>query len=88
MDLEEWLEAQRVNGGPHGLECVGAERLRQLWGAATAAEREACAACVPMNWCDPMLTGPDNVLNGTVRETAVEAVLRAVWERIIKRSTA
>jgi hypothetical protein len=43
-------------------------------------------ACVPTNWCDPMLTGPENVLTGTVKETAVEAVLRAVKDRITKRS--
>jgi hypothetical protein len=33
-----------------------------------------------------MLTGPENVLTGTVKETAVEAVLRAVKDRITKRS--
>ena len=39
MTLREWLEAQRIHGGPHGLECVGVDRLQQLWDAAVVAER-------------------------------------------------
>lgn len=35
-DLDLWLEAQRINGGPHGFECVGREALTRLWDAAAA----------------------------------------------------
>lgn len=35
-DLDHWLEAQRINGGPHGFECVGREALARLWDAAAA----------------------------------------------------
>jgi hypothetical protein len=35
--LDAWLEAQRINGGPHGFECVGREALSRMWAA--AAER-------------------------------------------------
>lgn len=34
MTLDEWLDSQRINGGPHGFECVGRERMEQVWDAA------------------------------------------------------
>lgn len=34
--LQDWLESQRINGGPHGFECVGSEALLMVWQAATA----------------------------------------------------
>lgn len=61
-----------------------------VWKAATAAEREACAACVPTSWLDPLLTGKSavvgNVENISVRE--LEALLLAVKKRIESRSNA
>lgn len=36
MTFDEWAETQRINGGPHGFECVGIERMRQVWAAAAA----------------------------------------------------
>jgi hypothetical protein len=29
-----WLEAQRINGGSHGFECIGIARMQQVWDAA------------------------------------------------------
>jgi hypothetical protein len=41
---------------------------------------DECARCVPANWCDPLLTGPDKVGDLPARET--EALLRGVQDRI------
>jgi hypothetical protein len=32
--INDWLEAQRINGGPHGFECIGIARMQQVWDAA------------------------------------------------------
>ena len=32
--IDDWLEAQRINGGPHGFECIGIARMQQVWDAA------------------------------------------------------
>ncbi len=53
-----------------------------------ADEREACAKCVPSNWCDPMLTGPDAVIGKGVDCRPIEAVLAATKARILARSNA
>jgi hypothetical protein len=54
---------------------------------AVAAEREACADCVPANWLDPLLTGPSAVV-GNLGASNVEAILKAVKARIMERSNA
>jgi hypothetical protein len=41
---------------------------------------DECARCVPTNWCDPLLTGPNKVGDLPARET--EALLRGVQDRI------
>lgn len=38
--LDQWLEAQRINGGPHGFECVGREALSRMWAAAVVPDQE------------------------------------------------
>lgn len=53
---------------------------------AIAVEREACAGCVPTNWCDPMLTGPDSVIGKVADCRPIEAVLAATKARIMARS--
>lgn len=45
MTWDEWL-AENEPEPPTGFECVGNERMRQVWEAATLAEREACAKTV------------------------------------------
>lgn len=52
-----------------------------------AAERERdllkqAADCVPTNWLDPLLTGPDAVIPRNVDGRAIEALLRGVQDRI------
>lgn len=83
--FESWWEAHgqycRAGGGEY--EKTFAFRA---WESATAAEREACAACVPTNWCDPMLTGPDAVIGQPADCRDIEAVLRGVKARILARS--
>ena len=32
--INDWLEAQRIKGSPHGFECIGIIRMQQVWGAA------------------------------------------------------
>ena len=32
--IDDWLEAQRINGGSHGFECIGIARMQQVWNAA------------------------------------------------------
>ena len=32
--INDWLEAQRIKGGPHGFECIGIIRMQQVWEAA------------------------------------------------------
>lgn len=46
MTSDEWLEKRRINGGPHGFECVGRERMAQVWAAAQADECDACLLAV------------------------------------------
>lgn len=41
---------------------------------------EECANCVPKNWCDPLLSGPNKVGDMPARET--EALLRGIQDRI------
>ena len=43
MTFDEWEETQ---GYPSGFECIGRERMRQVWDAAQADERESCAKLV------------------------------------------
>ena len=38
--IDDWLEAQRINGGPHGFECIGIARMQQVWDAAQEGMRE------------------------------------------------
>ena len=45
---------------------------------------EECAACIPTNWCDPLLTGPKAVARFTDCP-AVEALLLAIKARILAR---
>lgn len=66
------------------LEAKHRDRLEK----AVNAEREACAACVPTNWCDSMLTGQDAVIGKVADCRPIEAVLNAVRARIIARSNA
>ncbi len=46
-----------------------------------AATVEACAKCVPTNWCDPLLTGP-GAPKGPLGNREVERLLRGVQDRI------
>lgn len=56
-EFEKWWGSQASGlGGLHKSVALSA------WQAATRIEREACAACVPTNWCDSMLTGPNAVI--------------------------
>lgn len=52
---------------------------------ATRIERERCVECVPTNWCDSLLTGPDAAMPspGTkITHRHVEALLRGIQDRI------
>lgn len=49
--------------------------------AAVAAERKRCAALVPTNWCDPLLTG-EGAAKLPLDGRAVEALLRGIQDRI------
>ena len=42
---------------------------------------EECAKCVPTNWCDVLLTGPD-APKGPFDNRGVEQLLRGVQDRI------
>ena len=42
MTFDEWISRNESNP-PTGFECVGAERMRQIWNAAQTDERETCA---------------------------------------------
>ena len=42
MTCNEWLELQRSNGGPHGFECIGSERMQQVWNAAKIFTMKEC----------------------------------------------
>lgn len=44
-------------------------------------ERERCAKLVPMNWCDPLLTGKDAPKH-PLDNRGVEALLRGIQDRI------
>ena len=41
--IDDWLEAQRINGGPHGFECIGIARMQQVWEAAQKELRQQLA---------------------------------------------
>lgn len=48
-------------------------------------ERERCAKCVPTNWLDCLLSGPDAVLpklGERITHQHIEALLRGVQDRI------
>ncbi len=47
-------------------------------------ERARCAACVPTNWCDSLLTGPNAILpdKGPYTAEHVERLLLAIKKRI------
>ena len=75
----------------HGLAAIVAEvptwnDLQAFANLIAASEREACSTCVPSNWCDPLLTGPDAVVGKAVACQDIEAVLLAVKKRIESRS--
>ena len=75
-----WRE---VSGGVDDI--VTGRTLEAFASRVEVAEREACAACVPTTWLDPMLTGPEKVLTG--RSTAdIQMVLESVKARIMARS--
>lgn len=42
MTFDDWISENEPEP-PTGFECVGVARMRQVWDAAQAAEREACA---------------------------------------------
>jgi hypothetical protein len=42
---------------------------------------EECAKCVPMNWCDELLTGP-SAPKGPLDNRGVEQLLRGIQNRI------
>jgi len=86
-DAEEVAQAAYKAGELDGRKQVKAvaENEAKL---ATLVEREACEACVPTNWCDPILTGKDAVIGKTTNCRDIEAVLLAVRARIRMRSNA
>ena len=44
--IDSWLEAQRINNGSHGFECIGIARMQQVWEAAQKELRQQLAeAC-------------------------------------------
>lgn len=47
---------------------------------------EECAKCVPTNWCDVLLTGPD-APKGSLTNRDVERLLRGIQDRIRALST-
>lgn len=49
--------------------------------------REACVKCVPTNWHDPLLTGPDAPRNLLFGNRDVEQLLRGIQDRIRALST-
>lgn len=59
MTLDDWVEAQRINGGPHGFECVGREALARLWAAAMKPEQER--ARVFARWAMEALLAMENM---------------------------
>lgn len=89
--FEQWY-LRVLKGHPNNLtrdENGGYKFLATLYlafEAGMAVEREACAGCVPTNWCDPMLTGPDAVIGKTANSQDIEALLLAVKKRIESRS--
>lgn len=68
--------------GFSGLAPSPAERRQE---ASNRAQRNAiideCAKCVPTNWCDVLLTGPD-APKGALDNRGVEQLLRGVQDRI------
>lgn len=42
---------------------------------------DECARLVPTNWCDPLLTGPQKVID-QLPPREIEALLRSVQDRI------
>ena len=47
--IDDWLEAQRINGGSHGFECIGIARMQQVWDAAREDLRQQLAEIVEQN---------------------------------------
>lgn len=47
-----------------------------------AATIEECAKCVPTNWCDALLSGPDAPRNLPFSNRDVEQLLRGIQDRI------
>ena len=41
--IDSWLEAQRINNGSHGFECIGIARMQQVWEAAQKELRQQLA---------------------------------------------
>lgn len=64
------------------------ESVIKFAGLVAAAEREACAKCVPTSWLDPLLTGKGAVIGDVERMSVreLEALLLAVKQRIDARS--
>lgn len=48
---------------------------------------EDLLGCIPTNWCDPILTGPDKVLPSTqpYRSDDIERLLLAIRDRMQKK---
>lgn len=64
-----------------------ADQLRAYAAAAVAMERKRAAACVPTNWLDPLLTGPQAVIASGIDEESIERLLLTIRERIRQGST-
>lgn len=47
---------------------------------------EECAACVPTNWLDPLLSGPEKIADFK-DGPAIERLLTAIRQRILALST-
>lgn len=85
MTLEEtfqaWINAHPTRDFKHPLDAD-----REVFLAGASAEREECANCVPTNWLDDLLSGPDAVIGKPPYfSNHIERLLRAVKERIRQR---
>lgn len=75
MTIDKWLDAQRINGGPHGFECIGIERMRHVWDCAyrqgviefAAQSEKDCARIYEL---EQQLAAKDRVLREIAKEWA------------------
>lgn len=78
MTFDDWLNEHEPEQ-PTGFECVGAERMRQVWNAAINEEREACANELKLTRSEALLMAGEM----TAQEwRTVAAVLRALQARM------